>query len=410
MQDTKRIAQITQRYQALNPVLNERLRRQWAASEAQTYGWGGIVALNNATGLAMGTIRQGIKELKTRAEQPNEPISQRQRRAGGGRKRLTLKNPLLAKALDDLVDPVTRGDPMSTLRWTCKSTSQLADTLNNQGHVCSAKTVGTLLNAQGYSLQGNRKTKEGSKNPDRNAQFEYINNLVKEFQVEEQPVISVDAKKKELVGDFKNAGREWQPEGQPEEVRVYDFLDKKLGKAIPYGVYDVTENTGWVSVGIDHDTARFAVETISRWWEQVGKTRYPNAKKLLVTADGGGSNGSRNRLWKLALQEFADLSGLILQVCHFPPGTSKWNKIEHRMFCHITMNWRGRPLVSHEVVVNLIVNTTTRKGLKIRAELDEGLYAIGTVVSKVEMAGLKLERAEFHGEWNYVLHPREIKN
>lgn len=406
MQNENLIVQITKRYQALKPLLDERLRRQWAASEAQTYGWGGILAVQMATGLATNTIRRGLSEIQARVEHPQEPISKRIRRTGGGRKALTVHYPEVIQALEALVDPVSRGDPMSPLRWTIKSTYQLAEILTENGMTCNASTVENLLKAQGYSLQGNRKTKEGSKNPDRNKQFEYINNLVKEFQSQEQPVISVDAKKKELIGDFKNGGQEWQPQGQPEEVRVYDFVDKELGKAIPYGVYDLTENTGWVSVGIDHDTARFAVQTISRWWEQVGKIRYSSAEKLLVTADGGGSNGTRNRLWKLALQEFADSSGLIVQVCHFPPGTSKWNKIEHRMFCHITMNWRGRPLVSHDVVVNLIANTTTNKGLKIRAELDSGLYALGTVVSKVEMAGLKLERAEFHGEWNYTIFPR----
>ncbi len=406
MQDNHVIAQITKRYQTLEPLLDERLRRHWAACEAQTYGWGGVVAVHTATGLAINTIRRGILEVQARVENPELPIAKRIRRTGGGRKALTEHHPEVIQALDDLVDPVTRGDPMSPLRWTIKSTYQLAKTLTQNGMSCSASTVQDLLKAQGYSLQGNRKTREGSKNPDRNEQFEYINNAVKEFQSQELPVISVDAKKKELIGDFKNSGQEWQPEGQPEEVRVYDFIDKKLGKAIPYGIYDLTENKGWVSVGVDHDTARFAVETISRWWKEVGKLCYSRAKKLLITADGGGSNGTRNRLWKLALQEFADSSGLIVQVCHFPPGTSKWNKIEHRMFCHITMNWRGRPLVSHDVVVNLIANTTTNKGLKIRAELDLGLYATGTVVSKVEMAGLKLERAEFHGEWNYTIYPR----
>src|SRR4051794_2370034 len=314
------------------------------------------------------------------------------------------------RPLERLVDPATRGDPMSPLRWACKSTAQLAGELTRQGHPVSPRTVGRLLKADGYSLQGNRKTKEGGDHPDRNAQFEHINATVTKFQRRGQPVISIDTKKKELVGEFKNGGREWQPQGEPEEVRVHDFLDKDLGKAIPYGVYDIGENQGWVSVGIDHDTARFATEAIRRWWSKMGAKRYPGAKALLITADGGGSNGSRCRLWKVALQDLAARLELPIHVCHFPPGTSKWNKIEHRMFCHITQNWRGRPLVSHEVIIHLIANTATQTGLKIRAELDDGTYPTGIKVTDEELAAVNLKRDKFHGEWNYsILPPRKKK-
>jgi hypothetical protein len=318
---------------------------------------------------------------------------------------LSETDPELSGALEQLVDPATRGDPESPLRWTAKSTTQLAAALTEQGHAVSPRTVGRLLNAAGYSLQSNRKTKEGEDHPDRNAQFEHINAMVKHFQQRGQPVISVDTKKKELVGRFKNGGREWRPKGEPEEVLVHDFMDKELGKAIPYGVYDVSENQGWVSVGIDHDTARFAAEAIRRWWRKMGSKRYRNAKQLLITADGGGSNGSRNRLWKVALHDLAIHLGMGVHVCHFPPGTSKWNKIEHRMFCHITQNWRGRPLLSHEIVINLIANTTTQSGLKIQAALDQGIYPTGIMVSDRELDAVNLKRAQFHGEWNYILLP-----
>jgi hypothetical protein len=306
-------------------------------------------------------------------------------------------------ALEALVDPATRGDPESPLRWTCKSTRTLAGELTAQGHPVSCMTVGRLLRRAGYSLQGNRKTKEGDSHPDRNAQFEHINAMVKQFQKRGQPVISVDTKKKELVGDFKNGGREWMPQGQPDEVRVHDFMDKTLGKAIPYGVYDITNNQGWVSVGIDHDTAQFATEAVYRWWKKMGRKRYPDATELLITADGGGSNGSRCRLWKVALQDLADRLKMKVQVSHFPPGTSKWNKIEHRMFCHITQNWRGRPLVSHEIIVQLIANTATSKGLRIQAELDTSTYPLGSKVTDEELARLKLKPHKFHGEWNYAI-------
>jgi hypothetical protein len=304
-----------------------------------------------------------------------------------------------------LVDPVTRGDPQSPLRWTCKSTTQLARELTRQGHPVSARTVGRLLKSSGYSLQSNRKTKEGASHPDRNAQFEHINGRVTDFQRRGQPVISVDTKKKELVGEFRNGGREWRQKGEPVEVLVHDFMDKELGKAIPYGIYDLTENQGWVSVGIDHDTARFAAEAIHRWWKKMGSKRHRGANELLIMADGGGSNGSRCRLWKVALQGLADLLGIPIHVCHFPPGTSKWNKIEHRMFCHITQNWRGRPLVSHDVIINLIANTATVQGLKIRAELDTAIYPTGVKVTDQELAAVKLKPGAFRGEWNYCILP-----
>ena len=368
-------------------------------------GRGGVYAVAHATGMSPTTIRKGVAELHARIESPERPIPTRLRRAGAGRKRKADVDPGLIAALEVLVDPTTRGDPGSPLRWTCKSTRRLARELTAQGHPVSCVTVGRMLRAAGYSLQGNRKTKEGESHPDRNAQFEHINATVKRFQGRDQPVISVDAKKKELVGEFKNGGREWLPQGEPEEVRVHDFMDKALGKAIPYGVYDVTNNQGWVSVGIDHDTSRFAAEAIYRWWKTMGRRRHPKATELLITADGGGSNGSRCRLWKVALQGLADRLKMPIHVCHLPPGTSKWNKIEHRMFCHITMNWRGRPLVSHEVIVNLIANTATREGLKIRAELDAGHYPVGTKISDEDLSRVWLKPHDFHGEWNYTITP-----
>jgi transposase len=329
----------------------------------------------------------------------------RLRRPGGGRKRAIDADTGLAKALEQLVDPVTRGDPMSALRWTCKSTTQLARTLSRQGHGVSPRTVGRLLKNAGYSLQSNRKTKEGTDHPDRNAQFEHINVMVQEFSRQGQPIISIDTKKKELVGEFRNGGREWQPKGEPDEVLVHDFLDKELGKAIPYGVYDLTRNQGWVSVGIDHDTAHFAAEAVWRWWKKMGRRGHPEAGKLLIMADGGGSNGNRCRLWKVALQTLADRLGRPVHVCHFPPGTSKWNKIEHRLFCYITKNWRGRPLTSYEVIVNLIASTTTASGLLVKAALDTGHYETGIEVTDEELADVKLTPAKFHGEWNYFIHP-----
>jgi hypothetical protein len=369
MQNAADIASISLRYSLLSDSLDERMRRAWAAAEAKAYGWGGILAVHQATGMARATIERGIDELSE--ARPAEAV-RRIRKPGGGRKRATGKDAKLALTLRDMVEPTTRGDPQSSLRWTCKSTAQLSRALKAQQHPASARTVGRLLKAEGYSLQGNRKTKEGESHPDRNAQFEHINAEVKRFQSQGLPVISVDTKKKELVGSFKNGGKEWQPKGKPEEVKVHDFMEKEGGKAIPYGIYDLTQNEGWVSVGIDHDTAQFATEAIARWWEKMGRKKYPDARSLMVTADGGGSNASRSHLWKVALQALADRLQMTLHVCHFPPGTSKWNKIEHRMFCHITQNWRGKPLISHEVIINLIAATTTQKGLKIQAELDTG--------------------------------------
>jgi hypothetical protein len=410
MHDAVAIQRIETKYRSLSALMDERMRRQWAASEAAAYGWGGIHTVAQATRLSPTTIRKGQAELVVRSAQPDLPVEARLRRPGAGRKRKTEADPGLVHALEQLVDPVTRGDPDSPLRWTCKSTRTLAHELTGQGHPVSDTTVRRLLHAAGYSLQGNRKTREGAAHPDRNAQFEHINVMVRAFQQRGQPVISVDTKKKELVGDFKNSGREWRPQGEPEEVRVHDFMDKKLGKAIPYGVYDIVGNQGWVSVGIDHDTARFAAKAIQRWWSKMGRQRYPKARKLLITADGGGSNGSRCRLWKVALQDLAIDLGIPIQVCHFPPGTSKWNKIEHRMFCHITQNWRGRPLVSHEVIINLIANTATRQGLTIQAELDTGTYPTGTKVTDEELAVVNLTPAAFHGDWNYAIAPTRKRN
>jgi hypothetical protein len=331
--------------------------------------------------------------------------SERIRRPGGGRKPLTEADPELLTALEALVEPTTRGDPPSPLRWTCKSTHTLAEELSNQGHQVSDRTVAALLHGLGYSLPVNRKTKEGASHRDRNAQFEHISKRVKEFQRRGQPVVSVDTKKKELVGDFKNAGREWQPQGQPQQVRAKDFKDKELGKASPYGVYDLTCNQGWVSVGVDHDTAEFATATPGRWWREMGRPIYPKAEELLVTADCGGSNGHRLRLWKVALQRLANDTDLRISVCHFPPGTSKWNKIEHRMFCHITQNWRGRPLVSRAVIVNLIGHTTTKAGLRIRAELDLASYPTGIKITDEQLAAVRITRDAFHGDWNYTISP-----
>ena len=405
MPNQSSLRQIKTRYGALGPLMDERMRRQWAATEAQTYGWGGLSAVSAATGLSRNTIRKGLAEIAARKKNPRAKVTSRVRTIGGGRKRLTESDPGLTQALERLVDPMTRGDPMSPLRWTCKSTSSLAEALTLQKHPISAWSVGALLKAAGYSLQSNRKTKEGGSHPDRNAQFEYINATVRRFQQSGQPVISVDTKKKEAVGPFKNGGREWQPKGEPEEVDVHDFPDPLLGKVVPYGVFDLSRNEGWVSVGIGHDTAQFAVQAIGRWWQKMGRKRYPHAQKLLITADGGGSNGSRCRLWKVALQELATHLGIPIHVCHFPPGTSKWNKIEHRMFCHITQHWRGRPLVSHEVIINLIANTTTQAGLKIRAELDRAHYPVGIKVTDAELSALNLKLGPFHGDWNYALFP-----
>ncbi len=402
------VATIRAKFERLRPFLDERRRRLWAATEAVVLGRGGVTAVAAATAMGRNTIHAGIRELQARTPSATGAAApdQRVRAPGGGRKALGARDPTVLRDLEALVEPVTRGDPMSPLRWTCKSTRQLAAELARQGHRVSHQTVADLLHALDYSLQGNRKTKEGTAHPDRDTQFAYINAQVRDFQARGQPVISVDTKKKELVGDFKNGGREWRPAGQPEAVRVHDFIDRDLGKAIPYGVYDLAANQGWVSVGIDHDTPAFAVASVRRWWEQMGRPTYPAATDLLVTADSGGSNGSRARRWKTELQLLADETGLRITVCHFPPGTSKWNTIEHRMFCHITQNWRGRPLVSHEVIVRLIGSTTTRTGLTVRADLDTSTYPTGVKVTDAELAAVRLEPATFHGDWNYTIAPR----
>jgi hypothetical protein len=400
---TTEIEIIRTKFFSLKPVMDERLRRLWAGAEAEALGEGGIAIVEEATGMSRTTIRAGRDELQAGVD-PSQVVSVR--RSGAGRPAIEEVTPEIVPALEALVDPVTRGDPESPLRWTSKSTRKLADELRGQGFRVSPQKVGQLLHSNGYSLQGTHKTKEGGTHPDRNAQFEFINDRVDAFQAREAPVVSVDAKKKELVGDFKNAGREWQPEGQPVPVRVHDFIDETLGKAIPYGIYDLTRNMGWVNVGIDHDTPAFAVASIAQWWRGMGKRAYPDATELLITADGGGSNAARSRLWKLELQHFADRSGLTISVSHFPPGTSKWNKIEHRLFCHITENWRGRPLVDHETIVQLIGSVRTTKGLKVKAKLDTRSYPIGLKVSDAEMKDLLITTDEFHGEWNYTIHPR----
>jgi transposase len=401
------IAILKQKYEALSPYMDERIRRLWAATEAQALGWGGVTAVSAATGLSRTTIRAGLIETQHRAAGEAETFTtSRLRRPGGGRKKLTQTDRTLRCDLESLVDPVTRGDPQSPLRWTCKGTARLAAELQARGHRVSIRTVAHLLHDLDYSLQANRKTTAGRHHPDRNAQFEHINQQIQSHQQQRQPVISVDAKKKELVGDFKQGGREWQPTGQAERVRVHDFEDPDLGKAIPYGVYDVTANVGWVSVGTDHDTAEFAVATIRQWWRQRGMHTYPHVQTLLVIADAGGSNGWRTRLWKAELQRLANALGLTIAVCHLPPGTSKWNKIEHRMFAHITQNWRGRPLISHEVIINLIGHTTTKTGLQIRAELDTQSYPTGRKITNEEFAQIQIECDAFHGEWNYKILPK----
>jgi hypothetical protein len=385
--------------------MDERVRRQWAAAEARELGWGGVTMVAQATGLSRTTIAAGLHELELPgAERSVEAL--RVRRPGGGRKALAVVDPGLLAALEALIEPTTRGDPESPLRWTCKSTRRLADELTRQRHRVGANTVASLLRQAGYSLQANRKTREGAAHPDRNAQFEHINAQVRRFQDRDLPAISVDTKKKELVGDFKNAGRTWRPQGSPEDVRVHDFLDKRLGKVIPYGVYDMINNQGWVSVGIDHDTAQFAVNSIRQWWKQMGRRRFPHAAELLITADGGGSNSPRSRLWKVSLQALADELGLKLQLSHFPPGTSKWNRVEHRLFSFITQNWRGRPLVSHQTVVSLIASTTTRGGLIVKAALDTNRYETAVKVTDQELQQLRLKPHRFHGDWNYSLIPR----
>ena len=406
MQDATVAERIRQKYLVLSPLMDERMRRQWAAAEAGTLGWGGVTVVSIVTGLSRTTITAGLGELEHRRAHPHQAVTLRVRDAGGGRPALTETDPQLRRALDQLVDPVTRGHPQSPLRWTCKSTARLAEELRRQDHPVSDRTVARLLKEAGYSLQANRKTNEGASHPDRNAQFQYISRQVIACQKRRQPVVSVDTKKKELVGEYRNFGREWQPRGQPEQVNVHDFTNKQLGKAIPYGVYDLASNEGWVSVGIDHDTARFAAASIRRWWQEMGCGRFPRAGELMITADGGGSNSSRNRLWKVALQDLANELDLALRVCHFPPGTSKWNKIEHRLFCFITQNWRGRPLTSYQAIVNLIGSTTTKAGLTVRAALDTNHYETGIKISDEELARVRQVPAKFHGEWNYTIRPR----
>jgi hypothetical protein len=393
---------IRDRFMSLSPHLDERERRLLAATEAQAAGYGGIAAVARATGIAVSTIGRGLRELRG-ATEPAEAT--RVRRHGGGRKTLISASPSLLGDLLALVEPTERGDPMSPLRWTCKGTRRLAKELTSMGHKISRTVVGELLNAQKFSLQGNRKTLEGGQSPDRDAQFLHISDRVSKALAEKQPVISVDTKKKELVGDFKNNGREWRPQGSPETVRVHDFVIPELGRAVPYGVYDLAANAGWVSVGMSADTAEFAVGTIRRWWYEIGRVRYPDTKYLTITADGGGSNGSRVRLWKRELQRLSNELGIDIAVHHLPPGTSKWNKIEHRLFSFITMNWRGKPLVSYAVIIALIGATTTEAGLTVRCERDAATYTKGTKVSDTEMDAINIARDEFHGEWNYTIRP-----
>lgn len=393
---------LKERFELLSPLLDERMRRLVAAVEAELLGYGGVSKVSEETGVSRRAITEGKKELK---EAVRKPSPERIRKTGGGRKRITQKYPALKRELRKLVESTTRGDPESPLLWTCKSVRKLSDELKKKGYIVSHTVVSALLADLGYSLQANAKTREGEDHPDRNAQFEYINFKIKEFQADRQPVISVDCKKKELIGDFKNNGQEYRPTGEPEEVRVYDFPDEELGKVAPYGVYDLTKNKGWVSVGISRDTAAFAVNTIRQWWASMGKACYPQASQLLITADSGGSNSYRTRLWKVELQKLATETGLSVSVCHLPPGTSKWNKIEHRLFSFITQNWRGRPLLSQEIVVNLIAATTTRKGLQVECQLDTNIYETGIQVSEEEMKALHINMNAFHGEWNYTIFP-----
>lgn len=395
------ITNIKKKYEAINADLNERSRRHWAASEAMVLGHGGISAVSKATDIAVSTIRIGLYELKN----PNKTTSKRIRKEGGGRKKITVHNPNIITAIESVVEPMAKGDPESPLRWTSKSTRKIANELRKSFKISHTK-VADLLHEAGYCLQANKKSIEGTSHPDRNAQFEHINRKAKEFLHKKQPVISVDTKKRELVGNFKNNGQEWMPKGKPEIVKAHDFKTE-MGKATPYGIYDIANNKGWVSVGIDNDTAAFAVEGIRCWWNEMGKHLYSNAKQLLITPDCGGSNGYRNRLWKLELQKFANETGLKITVCHYPPGTSKWNKIEHKLFSFISQNWRGKPLISHAVIVNLIANTTTTKGLTVKCMLDENKYPKGIKISDEMMAQLNIQCDDFHGEWNYIIKPKK---
>jgi transposase len=396
---------IVAKYAVVAPLLNERARRLWAAAESRAIGYGGDAVVSAATGLARETIRNGRREVESGVE-----ATTRVRRSGAGRPGIEEANPGLKVALEQLVDPLTRGDPMSPLRWTCKSRAKLASALSNEGWKVSSTTVGRLLHELGYSLQSVRKSREGTAHPDRNEQFEHINAKAASFLRRKQPVISVDTKKKELVGDFKNAGREWQRQATPDEVLVHDFPGEGIGKAIPYGVYDMARNEAWVNVGRDHDTPKFAVASIRQWWKMMGHRAYPEATRLFITADAGGSNGYRSLAWKHELQQFADETRLNVHVSHFPPGTSKWNKIEHRLFCHITQNWRGKPLRTFETVVELIANTSTAAGLRVGARLDSRKYRTGVEITKAQMSSLALRLHAFRGDWNYELQPRELKS
>jgi len=401
MPDASVVEWIREKYSALAQDLDERARRRWAATEARSLGWGGIAAVAEATGISDRTIRNGIREL----DDPHAAPAGRQRRAGAGRKKREEEQPKLVDALESLVEGGTRGDPMSPLRWTCKSTRLLAKELQRQGFQVSSTKVGQLLRSQGYSLQANRKTVEGKQHPDRNAQFEHIAARVTAFRRTGQPAISVDTKKKENLGNMKNPGKTYRKKKNPEEVKTHDFPEKDLGKAVPYGVYDINHNEAGVSVGVSHDTAEFAMASIRRWWNRMGKKRYPNAKRLLITADSGGSNSPRTRLWRWALQQFANETGLKIEVCHYPPGTSKWNKIEHRLFCHITRNWRGVPLESREIVIKLIGSTRTESGLAVHAWLDKKHYQKSKKVSDAQLAEVLIKRSDFHGDWNYTILP-----
>jgi hypothetical protein len=394
---------VREKYDDLSSILTERSRRYWAATEARAVGRGGIAQVSEATGLAENTIRAGLAELG----HPDETAtSDRIRRPGGGRKKLTETDPGLTEALNALVEPTERGDPETPLRWTTASTTNLAETLTTQGHPVSPRSVSTLLHAERYSLQSNKKTQEGKDHPDRDAQFRFISESTKRFQTKNQPVISVDTKKKELIGNYKNNGREWRKTGDPRKVKTHDFPDKELGKVAPYGIFDVLQNEGWVNVGIDHDTASFAVESIRRWWTRMGRMRYEHARELMITADCGGSNANRNRLWKVELQKLATEMNFTIHVRHFPPGTSKWNKIEHRLFSYISRNWRGKPLIDRATVVSLIANTKTKTGLTVQAMLDENTYETGKKISDAELAKVNLHPESFHGEWNYRIEPK----
>lgn len=402
MRNSSMEAAVRQRFAKLKTTWHERQRRLWAAAEAKSVGYGGVSLVHRATGISRRAIHAGLKELVAVGLFPPRRV----RRPGAGRWKLTKIQEGVAEALDALVEPTARGDPQSPLRWTCKSLRQLARALCEQGFQISHQTVADLLHEADYGLQANRKTLEGNNHPDRDVQFNYINQKVESFQRRGQPVISIDTKKKELIGNFRNGGREWRPQGKPIPVKVHDFKDQELGKGIPYGVFDMTHNEAWVSVGIDHDTAEFAAATILQWWRRMGAKRFPQATEILITADSGGSNGARSRLWKVALQTLANRTGLKVTVAHFPPGTSKSNKIEHRLFCHITQNWRGRPLASHEIMVKLIGSTTTCTGLRVKAALDRRCYPDGKKVSDDELAQVKLHRAKFHGDWNYSIKPK----